>query len=321
MSPPLPKNEEEMDAYLKVLFQGRTREQWIESLLRLRLSAEDAKLRASMVDQDMAHVGFELHPVDILDSGWYLEKGCPIPLQYSIADPRWDVDHPAKQKAMEGGFLTHGDFAYLSKCCQLGRSLLPDMWPSKFSADLCHPERHLDVLNEVWWLGRFLHARSIAYEPSHNGGKRPDWTFTCGAANEDLKLCVEIKRRPATTRIHIGQDAQIDIFRDIIDKFESAPLGHLRVACITVYCPMDRAFQERCCAWLRDNCSAVDALLCFSFASDNTFPFYVAPLRLEKLLSRLVLRTLDYEDENFIGVVQHPLNGITPSDYAARDGS
>ncbi|HBJ84733.1 MAG TPA: hypothetical protein DDZ88_12855 [Verrucomicrobiales bacterium] len=225
------------------------------------------------------------------------------------------MDHPGEQKAMEGGCLTHGDFAYLSKCCLLGRSLLPDMWPSKFSADLCHPERHLDALNEVWWLGRFVNARSIAYEPSQNGGKRPDWTFTCG---EDLKLSVEIKRRPATTRLHIGQTAQIDIFRDIAEKFDPGATDHLRLACITVYCPINRAFQERCNAWLNENRASVDAILCFSFSAQEHTPFFVAPLHLEPILSKLVLQTLEDEDLGFIGVVQHPLHGVTPTEYAAR---
>jgi hypothetical protein len=315
MLPPLPKNEEEMDAYLEVSFRERTREQWIESLLRLRLPAEVAKLRAPMVDQDMALVGFALHPVDLPHSGWYLEKDYPVPLKYSIGDLRWNVYHSAKQKAMEGGFLTHGDFAYLSKCCLLGHSLLPDMWPSKFAADLRHPERHLDVLNEVWWLGRFVNARSIAYEPSQNGCKRPDWTFTCG---EDLKLSIEIKRRPSTTRLHIGQAAQIDIFRDIAEKFDPIATDHLRLACITVYCPINRAFQERCNSWLNENRESVDAILCFSFSALEHTPFFVAPLRLEPLLSKLVLQTLDDEDLGSIGVVEHPLYGVTPREYAAR---
>jgi len=315
MKLPLPKTADEMDAYLEASFVGRTREQWIESLLRLRISDEAAKARAPLVDQDMAKVGWPLHAVDLPHLGWYLENDYPIPVKYAIPDLRWDADHPAEQKAMEGGWLTHGDFAYLSKCCLLGHSLLPDMWPSKFSADLCHPERHLDVLNEVWWLGRFVNARNIAYEPSRNGGKRPDWTLTCG---EDLRLSVEIKRRPATTRLHIGQTAQIDIFRDIAEKFDPVATGNLRLACITVYCPINRAIQERCNAWLNENRESVDAILCFSFSAQEHRPFFVAPLRLESLLSKLVLQNLNDEDIDTIGVVQHPLNGVTPTEYAAR---
>lgn len=310
----LPKTADEMDAYLEASFVGRTREQWIESLLRLRISDEAAKERAPMVDKDMAEVDWPLHAVDLPHLGWYLENGYPIPIKYAIPDLRWDVDHPAEQKAMEGGCLTHGDFAYLSKCCLLGHSLLPNMWPSKFSADLCHPERHLDVLNEIWWLGRFVNARTISYEPLQNGGKRPDWTLTCG---ENLKLSVEIKRRPATTRLHIGQTAQIDIFRDIAEKFDSVAADHLRLACITVYCPINRAFQERCNAWLNENSASVDAILCFSFSAQEHTPFFVAPMRQEPLFSKLVLQALTEEDLGFIGLVTHPLHGVTPTEYAA----
>jgi hypothetical protein len=318
MKLPLPTTTEEMDAYLEASFVGRTRELWIESLLRLRLSDEEARARASMVDQDMKEVGWPLQPIDLPHLGWFLENDYPIPLKYSVPDRRWDVNHPAEQKAMEGGSLTHGDFAYLSKCCLLGHSLLPDMWPARFSADLCHPERHLDVLNEVWWLGRFVNARSIAYEPSQKSGKRPDWTFTCGVDGEDLKLSVEIKRRPATTRLHIGQTAQIDIFRDIAEKFDPEATDHLRLACITVYCPINRAFQERCNAWQNENRASVDAILCFSLSALEHTPFFVAPLRLEPLLSKLVLQTIDDEDLGFIGVVEHPLDGVTPTEYTAR---
>lgn len=316
----LPTTSEEMDAYLESSFVGRTREQWIESLLRLRLSDEESRKRASMVDQDMAKVGWDLQPADLAHLGWFLEQGYPIPLQYFIPDSRWNVDRRSEQKAMAGSSLTRGDLVYLSKCCQIGRSLLPNLWPSKFAADLCHPERHLDALNEVWWLGRFLNARAITYEPSQNGGKRPDWTLTCGPSGEGLKLSVEIKRRPATNRLHIGQPAQIDIFRDIAEKFDPVASDTLRLACITVYCPMNRAFQERCNAWLNDNRPVVDAILCVSYSAEEHPPFFVAPQRLESLLSKTLLQKLDDEDLGFIGYVEHPKHDITPPEYAALHG-
>jgi hypothetical protein len=39
---------------------------------------------------------------------------------------------------------------------------------------------------------------------------------------------------------------------------------------------------------------------------------------MEPLLYKLVLQTLDDEDLGFIGVVEHPLHGVTPTGYAAR---
>lgn len=58
---------------------------------------------------------------------------------------------------MDGTGLDREDIQYFAKVCEIGQSCIPHLWPCHPTIldGLTTPDRHLDTLNEVWWLARW----------------------------------------------------------------------------------------------------------------------------------------------------------------------
>src|SRR6266478_1976561 len=152
---------DEMDAYLKRIANLATLPEKLVALLRLRIPNDTATRRAAMVVEDMKRIGFELN-IEVPRAALRLHaNGLRVPIHYLIPDTGWTVNRREPSHALEGTHLDHGDLVRLSKVCEIGRRLIPNEWPTRFRHELTNSLQHLDAVNEVWWLSRFVNPTDI----------------------------------------------------------------------------------------------------------------------------------------------------------------
>jgi hypothetical protein len=315
--------EEAFAEYLRETLNASTREGLYRGLLRLRLPTEVADRRASILSATCESLAW--YPEIQMDRWphryWYMTQGLPMPLPYHVPDPQWG-SNKGPQKAFRGEGSTTVDLVYLSRCCEIAHELLPKQWPVKLRKDFSMPQEHSNLLNEIWWLGRFRDPTHIEYEPG-SPKKCPDWGMSCGPSSSRMRLEIEVKRRPSTLRTFAGQDANLSLFDDIAAKFKtqpSTPFGDqaLRIGCITIYTAITTELRVRCRDWLAENRDQVDGLFCFSLDSGDSAPQMIMPAERESLFQSLLLNPLTDEDLSSIGEVARPVFDISPVEYAAR---
>lgn len=285
--------------YLKAAKDLAFHEQ-IEALLRLRLPVEEAEMRAGWILKDMDAIGFDLRLSVPGFVEYIFERGLPIPLEYDIDGTEWSVDNELPHSAIEGTHLHKGDLVLLSKICKIGREIPEIGWPDSFKSRLNIGKEHLAVLNEIWWLGRFIGPRNISSEYQINGAKgKVDWRFDCGPPEFPMTINLEVKRRPSNiAKLFLSRSPSL--LTKISKKFQSSEGGIradtlLNIAAITIYSDIDCKLIDQTIQWLKDNRS-VDAVIWFSFKSDVKTPWLVVPSRLDDVLGRICLIEPDEED-------------------------
>lgn len=172
------------------------------------LSPEEVARRAEFVFEDIRRLpitGFALVP----------PRALPVPgtdrkfltTEYTFGPVRFDIENAKdpfsiskRVEEIGGTGLNCEDLLYLSRICEIGRTLIPDKWfnDSKLIADIREPGKHLDTLNEVWWLSRWsgfseqeLERESIIC-PS--GTRSIDWRFPLMISGRKWFLNLEVKR-------------------------------------------------------------------------------------------------------------------------------
>lgn len=234
------------------------------------LTAEEAAIRAAVVLEDMAAVGFELRlssfPVP-------LKNGTTIHVPiYECPESDFGKDgvHPKTGQPYHdtqtagGSGLTHGDLIRLSKACMIGRKYLPGKWPVEWKTDL-HGNRHLPCIQELLWLARFKCPSNILHSVKvFRGSKKDvDWRFE----RQGQILNVEVKYRPADwTKFVDGakfSPSRLCDFHDVAGKFPSKNPGELNVLAITTVAPIDDSLRTACEELMKIT-PALDAILIWS---------------------------------------------------------
>jgi len=281
----------------------------IEALLRLRLSSEESALRSKWVCEDMDAINFDLK---ICIPGYCEElfrQEIAIPIEYDIAGTEWSVNNEQPHTAMEGTHLHKGDLVFLSKICKIGRDI-PDIgWPKSFEGRLNTGKEHLAVLNELWWLGKFVGPRNISSEYQMKEAKgKVDWRFDCGPSEFPMTVNLEIKRRPSNiSKLFLSKSTSF--LTKISNKFPSNEGGvrtdaSLNVVAITIYSDIDRKLIDQTLQWLKENRS-VDAVVWFSFKSDEKTPWLVVSRRPEDIFERICLIEPDEEDLSTVAQITY----------------
>ena len=98
---------------------------------------------------------------------------------------------------MGGTALDKEDILYLSKVCEMAREILPRPWNNDQALikDLRLASKHLDTLNEIWWLGRWSGLTDLRREVTilESSSKTVDWSFKVGLS-ESWTINLEVKR-------------------------------------------------------------------------------------------------------------------------------
>jgi hypothetical protein len=298
-------NPGEMDCYLKGIANLATLVEKIAALLRLRLPDDCAKQRAALVVEDMNRIRFKLN-LEVPSTALRLHaKGLRVPIHYLIPDTGWTVNRKEPSHALEGTHLDHGDLVRLSKACDIGRRLVRNEWPTRFQHGLKNPVQHLDTINEVWWLSRFVNPTDIQKaDRASRGGPLPDWCFTVKGGNTAVRVNLEVKRRCGDIKRHLRLRKRSDLFDDIASKFPNRSLTGINVGAVTIYSAIKDELEEHARQWIEDH-PTVDALILWSEQSTCSPPLvFVTRGDLEFLLNDCLCPP-DEEDTSGVALFKH----------------
>jgi hypothetical protein len=172
------------------------------------LSEPDIKRRAALLFRDLTRFrieGFRLLPVRVYPASpsrpeirvAEYEFG-PVPFSLENAKDPATVRRTVGE--MEGTAINREDILYLSKVCEMAHRFISTLWVNdrKLMEDVRLSSKHLDTLNEVWWLGRWAGLdekfleREVRLLP--NSQKSVDWRFRLLCADQEWTINLEVKR-------------------------------------------------------------------------------------------------------------------------------
>jgi hypothetical protein len=172
------------------------------------LSKEGVLRRAHLLHQDLTRLqieGFRLLPVQIFPSGpsrpeirvAEYEFG---PVAFSLENAKDPTSVRRTAEEMAGTAINREDILYLSQLCEMAHRLIPNLWTTdtRLIEDVRLSSKHLDTLNEVWWLGRWasLDENFLEREVSvlSSSEKKVDWRFRLPSADREWTINLEVKR-------------------------------------------------------------------------------------------------------------------------------
>lgn len=263
---------------------------------------------------------------------------------FSINKAR-DPFHVTKNAGEMGGTgLDQEDLAYFAMVSEIGHSRIPHLWPScpepagsslelkkargELAANLQKSEKHLNTLNEVWWLKCWegLDVSSVCYEhpralqgsPSVKQPSTADWSFT--TLGGEIRINLEVKNRPGTHGARIW-DKRFYLFSEDPEKpFGISSEEEINVLAVTAYLA-DSASEQELAAHVQEyfdhldaeNRPVVDVVLVWmplgrSPASSWTqfFPKN-RDLRKKDLIVKALLKSPTEEDRTRYGLQQYPV--------------
>lgn len=269
------------------------------------LSPAEAKARAAMVYEDMATVGFPLTLGVIWPVPTTTEEPILIPsypLEGTMYGPMADPDGEHNRDAA-GPLINCGEFLRLSKACKLGRELLTqERWPSRFTAGLRDAQKHLSVVEEILWLGRWHAPENIEMTYKQNPPTDVDWRFTCCGMTINLEVKYRIRDwMGVVDGPHFSRNFD-SYFIDLERKFGPRPKGELNIVGITTLAPPDAGLQE-CTKRFLDRHPEVDAVIFWSMHDpEGKRPEIHAR---EPALIKMLFKGGDREDGIFCAPIRH----------------
>jgi len=221
----------------------------------------EANQRAKAIAQELKVLDFDLQVFP-----WTMGEMHPFPA-YRLDDSRYNlntVDFGEKgQFAVEGPGLSCGDLLKFGRACELKQEFL-DRWPKELKDHLCDPQSHLDAVEEMLWVGRFMGVQKLRQKVRLPNGKDMDWAFTAGTQ----RMQIEVKhRRKEWSGVVDGahrERAYSKWHQDFAGKFSrSGQKDILNVACLTTYFEPDEDLSKRA-AELLEGDAEPDALAVWS---------------------------------------------------------
>ena len=298
-------------------------ESTIANLLTLgSLGEAEAKRRAPLVLEDLHWIDFDTlsfsaQPYPYRNPETEQIVAIPIP-EYHFGDTGFSINNAenAEDNVAEwfgGTGFDRGNLQFLSQVSLIGRQLIPNYWHR--SASLRHalrnPPQHLNTVEEVWWLNRWLGPESI--EMSHqlldSSGTDVDWTFVLG---DNIRVNLEIKRIPSDCIRHArGRSFSAGWFdrfckTKVLPKFRPSEDHEINVLAISLFGELDREVQIVLSDWLVQKQSLVDAILVASRESRRRSSFDSQFLNEKARLLRHWLRQPDEEDGTLAFALEIP---------------
>jgi len=303
----------------------------IEMLLRLgSLDCAEASRRALILSDDIKRIGFETfrlscqpYPIPSMD----VRRVIPVPLpEYHFGDTGFSVQnarntHDDFAKWIGGTGLDRGHLQFFSKVSEMGHRIIPQIWlgARKLRLELRNPSQHLDTLEEVWWLGRWLGMKEIRYGKPMRDDLTPDvdWQFVIANTSffPGLKVNLEVKRLKKDNLRHSQRrDMQPRDFaqfcrEQVLRKFRPSLPDEVNVLAISLFGEIDRNVQIVVSDWLlsdensdsrcASNEKLIDAVLLATRESRRRSSFDVQFRNEKAALVKSHLRGPDAEDESF----------------------
>jgi hypothetical protein len=172
------------------------------------LSREAVERRAAFLVEDLARFKMKSLGLLPLESRPIPELGQNYtPVEYGFGPVRFDAENARDPFSvrrsvleMSGTGLDRGDLLYLSKICELGRTLIPDYWfhSEELLRDISDPNKHISTLNEIWWLSVWIGFSERRLEReckiSRDCSKKVDWRFALTSDKQAWFVNLEVKQ-------------------------------------------------------------------------------------------------------------------------------
>jgi len=274
------------------------------------LEQTEARRRAPLVFEDFQWIGFDTLSMEAHSSP-FCSPFC-IP-EYRFGDTGFSIDFAEQADVIKtewigGTGMDRGHLQLFSRASVIGRKLIPYLWhqPGKLRDSLRNPAQHLDTVEEIWWLDRWLDPQGIQSSVilRDDSDKDVDWSFTLG--DGALSINLEVKRLCGDCLRHTrGRTFKIDVFdrfckKKVIQKFRKSEPTEVNVLALSLFGEIDRDVQMIVGEWLSNRQDVIDAVIitsrearrksCFDFHFRNQKAQYLRPF----------LREPTYEDQSLI---------------------
>ncbi len=233
------------------------------------LAAGDTAQRSAAVAPLVAKAIGTL-PIKAFELSYVAVSGLVSP-EYSFGPTQHSIHNAASSKItaknIDGSFLSRGKLLRLAQAIWFGETFVPEIWNDpEFRKELALPTKHLDIVEELMWMGGFWHT-SIDHHSVVKGHKMPgktknvDWRFLCVLADLRKWLNLEVKRRNTDLeKLCPGGEELSKPFADISQKFSNSSDDEINVAAITLYGSDPDQIGARADKWLRQN-TVVDCVV------------------------------------------------------------
>lgn len=243
--------------------------------------------------------------------------GIPIP-EYFFGDTGFDINHAENSSDnvaewLGGTGLDRGHLQLFSKISLIGRELIPHYWhiDEKLRHDLRNPPQHLNTVEEIWWLDRWLALQNIVKEHRLIPGSKVDvdWRF---ALPSQISVNLEVKRVPSDCVRHArGRVFSAFWFKKfceekVLPKFRPSEENEVNVLAISLFGELDREVQTVMSEWLSAQ-KVIDAIVIATREGRRKSTFD-CQLRGEKAqLMKHFLRGPDEEDQSLAFALEVPV--------------
>ncbi|GEM_PF-2130560 len=251
------------------------------------LALEDLPQYAQQLKEDLDWIGlesFQILPPQTLRVRIGQDDGTVPIMHYKFGSTRNNVDNADPQqtkselqslKNTEGPGLDRDDLRWLCDVLRGARITLPHLWlmDEDLRADLAAPKKHLDSVNELFWLGRWknvrpqLTMREHRANPSISGSF--DWSLICDShmhSSRETRINIEVKNLTSSLEgaLFYGHDGALrfvqDGMRGLSKKLPHIISDDINIVCFTTFLNHAQKLRELAAA-ICDEYKSVDAVL------------------------------------------------------------
>lgn len=267
----------------------------IAQQLECYLAPAEAARRARLIVEDLTAIGFPLVVSREVSPAQWRAVGARPQAEYVLPLTPFSLEAKDGNQGMSGSALTRGNLLRLSQAVALGRRWLPAEWPAGFAADLCGA-KHLDTLNELWWLKPWRGLVGVRRAPKASPDLPDfDWALQIQDGLASCTINLEVKRRTSNLNAWFKHGNSPLSSRDISYKFAPSGEGVANIAALTTFQPPDAEAQRFLIDWLRQT-GEVDGVVVWVEHSLGTEPLlkFIKPA---KKWVEFLLAPVDPEDQ------------------------
>ncbi|WP_367871920.1 hypothetical protein [Luteolibacter sp. Populi] len=243
----------------------------LQALLEYYVPPDRAHWMAQSISEDMATIGFPIKESSFTSSEMWRAKGAQPQAEYWLPKNQFDINSAIGSQAFAGSFFTTGNLLRLGQCVLLGRKFLPDLWPGDFGA-LLRGAKHLDALNEIWWLKFVRSIQTVTRGPKEaESDPDYDWQIKVHDGLAPLVVNLEVKRRTSNINKFFKEGRPNASLGNISKKFKSVDEGTANIAALTIYHPVSTEIDRNLRNWLEDQ-EHLHGLLVWTEGSRDTLP-------------------------------------------------
>jgi len=227
-----------------------------------------------------------------------------------------NAENPFENRAewFGGTGLSCGSLHLFSKVGLIARARIPQYWLKSvpLAEALRNPTQHLNTVEEIWWLDRFIGVEHVTMAARLVPGLERDIDWRMQFNGGRLALNLEVKRVPSDCIRHVrGRQFGREWFKKfceekVLPKYRPSGSGEINVLALSLFGEIDRDVQLIVSDWLTSGQNLLDGILIASRESRRRSGFDRQLLAGKAHLLTQFLNPPDAEDQRMVFRLQHP---------------